>query len=358
MNSYKNPNDLIERYLQAVRFWMPKTKRQEDLLAELGEDLRSQVEARQEELGHDLDQAEVSAILKRCGAPIVVASRLGPQRYVIGPALYPVYVFVLKMVLLWMMVPIFIFILGPINFANTGNWGTAFGITIGNLWSALFISAGIITLVFAIIERSATLAGKDGKAGSFCSFDPEKLPPLQKQERKPTFAQAFAELVFNTFGFVWLLLVPHHHWMILGPAAAFLTLAPVWHTLYLPIVLLSAAMIVRSAVTLARPQWAWFPLTAQLAQTVVTMLILKYMIDVAGQKPAGGWYPFVVLVDSVRDLPHYARIAAITNSSILIAVICTWFGLCIAGVVQTWKLLMYLRKRITRSQQPASLQAL
>ena len=36
-----NATELIERYLQAVRFWVPKTHRQEDLLTELGEDLRS-----------------------------------------------------------------------------------------------------------------------------------------------------------------------------------------------------------------------------------------------------------------------------------------------------------------------------
>src|SRR5579863_2182514 len=106
MSSYKNPADLIARYLQAVRFWMPKTKRQEDLLAELGEDLHSQVEARQADLGQDLGRKEVEEILKRCGAPMVVASRLGPQRYLIGPAIYPVYAFVLKMVLLWILVPV------------------------------------------------------------------------------------------------------------------------------------------------------------------------------------------------------------------------------------------------------------
>lgn len=39
--------DLIDRYLQAVRFWLPKNARQEDLLAELGDDLRSQIEAKE-----------------------------------------------------------------------------------------------------------------------------------------------------------------------------------------------------------------------------------------------------------------------------------------------------------------------
>ena len=287
---------------------------------------------------------------------MVVASRVGPQHYVIGPTLYPVYAFVLKMVLVWIMVPVFIFILAPINFANTGDWGTAFGTTVGNLWSALFISAGIITLVFAVIERTAAVSGTSGH-GKLCDFDPAKLPPLQK-ERKATFTQTFAELVFNVFGLVWLLLVPHHHWMILGPAAAFLAPAPMWHTFYLAFVLLAAAVILRLGITLARPQWAWFPLSAQLVQTVVTIIIVNFMIDAAGQTTGGGWYPFVILADSVRNSPHYVKIAAVVNASILISLVCTWFGLCIAGVVQTWQLLKYLRKRISRAQQPASLQML
>lgn len=30
-------------------------------------------------------------MLKRCGSPMMVAGRLGPQRHLIGPALFPIY---------------------------------------------------------------------------------------------------------------------------------------------------------------------------------------------------------------------------------------------------------------------------
>src|SRR5258706_2122818 len=155
-SSSRNPIELIDRYLQAVRFWLPKTHRQEDLIAELGEDLRSQIEERETEAGHPIGDAEMSAILKRCGSPMMVAGRLGPQRHLIGPALFPIYEFVLKMVLLWILVPVFIFIVGPVNLANAGgDWGPAVAGTLANLWSGLFIAAGIVTLVFAILERTS-----------------------------------------------------------------------------------------------------------------------------------------------------------------------------------------------------------
>jgi hypothetical protein len=65
--------------------------------------------------------------------------------------LFPIYEFVLKMVLFWILVPVFIFIVGPVTLANSGgNWGLAVASTLANLWSGLFIAAGIVTLVFAI----------------------------------------------------------------------------------------------------------------------------------------------------------------------------------------------------------------
>ena len=186
-----------------MRFWVPKTRKQEELVAELGEDLRSQVEDKETELGRPISVEEVSEILKRCGNPMLVAGRLGPKGYVIGPTLYPIYLFVLKMVLLWILVPVFIFIVGPVNLATSGgNLGEAIGHTIGNLWSGLFIAGGVITLVFAVLERT------HAQMGTECKWDPSSLPPLQKQERKTSLVQAVCELVFGWFGVIWLLCSP------------------------------------------------------------------------------------------------------------------------------------------------------
>jgi hypothetical protein len=341
--------ELIDRYLEAVRFWLPEAKRQEDLLAELGEDLRSQVEEREAELGHPLAAAEMAAILKRCGSPMMVAGRLGPKRHLIGPGLFPIYGFVLKMVLLWILVPVFIFIVGPVNLANSGgDWGSAVVSTLGNLWSGLFIAAGMVTLVFAILERTSAHLKAE------CPWDPLKLPPVRKDERKPSLLKAVCELGFGFFGLIWLLLVPHNPGLILGPAAAFLKAGPMLHTFYIPIVLLSVAALLRSAITLARPQWTWFPLLSQLLQTVFTLIVLNYMIEAVTKAPTA--FPFVVLEDAVRDSPKYIRVAAIVNVSILVSLASAWLGVCIAGIVQTWEFLGYLRKRISGAGHPASLE--
>src|ERR1700738_2779675 len=99
--------ELLDRYLQAIEFWLPKRQRQ-DIIAELSEDLRSQIEEKETELGRKLEDAEVEAILKRCGAPLEVASRYRPQQYLIGPALFPIYRFVLAVTLIGCVVPRFL----------------------------------------------------------------------------------------------------------------------------------------------------------------------------------------------------------------------------------------------------------
>jgi hypothetical protein len=351
MSKPKNPIELVDRYLQAVRFWLPKSRRQEELLAELGEDLCSQIEAKEEETGRPLENAEVSAILKTCGSPMTVASRLGPQRHLIGPALYPIYTFVLKMVLLWIMVPVFTFIVGPVNLTNTaGDWGRAVVHTLGDLWNGAFIAAGIITLVFAVIERTHALAGVE------CKWDPETLPPLQKPEGRTSFVQTVCELAFGIFGFIWLLLIPSNPFLILGPAAHMLKPAPLWHAFYLLILLLAALGLARSAITLAKPQWRWFPHASQLLQLVCTLILLRFLLAATFHVPAGDWYPFVTLADSAVKSATSVRLAAIVNVSILISLASTWLGVSIALVVHTLKFLRFLRGSRDLTTHSVSLQ--
>jgi hypothetical protein len=75
--------DLLERYLQAVRTYLPK-KQQEDILKELGENLRAQIEDQEAAIGRPLNEDEVAAILKKHGHPLFVASRYRQARHLIG----------------------------------------------------------------------------------------------------------------------------------------------------------------------------------------------------------------------------------------------------------------------------------
>ena len=58
--------DLLARYLQAVRFFLPRGS-QDDIVRELEEELRAQMEDRESQLGRTLTDEERSEILKRHG---------------------------------------------------------------------------------------------------------------------------------------------------------------------------------------------------------------------------------------------------------------------------------------------------
>jgi len=82
--------ELLDRYLQAVKKHLP-WQRQDDIIAELKANLESQLEDKEGELGRPLTQGEAEDWLKQLGPPIQVAARYQPQRYLIGPAIFPIY---------------------------------------------------------------------------------------------------------------------------------------------------------------------------------------------------------------------------------------------------------------------------
>ncbi len=234
--------ELLDRYLQAIEFWLPKRQRQ-DIIAELSEDLLSQIEEKETELGRKLKDAEVEAILKRCGAPLEVASRYRPQQYLIGPMLFPIYRFVLAILLIGCVVPRYliwlVFLL--VDPAHRGY------LHMENLWVTVLYFAFFTTLAFAIAERSGV------KLEALNTWNPSKLPPVRhpnRISRLGSLLEIAAALVFN----VWCVSV---FWPrpVIDLYGAQLTLAPVWRIFFWSFLLLAAANIAIAAVNLFRPYW-------------------------------------------------------------------------------------------------------
>lgn len=53
--------EIIDRYLQAVEFWLPE-KQKRDIVADLAEDLRAEMKEREAALGRALTEAEVEGL--------------------------------------------------------------------------------------------------------------------------------------------------------------------------------------------------------------------------------------------------------------------------------------------------------
>ena len=88
--------ELLDRYIHSLKMMLPPDK-MEDIAAEIRSNLESLAEDRAAELGRELRPAEMSAILKQHGHPMIVASRYRdrPARGLISPDLFPLYWFTL-----------------------------------------------------------------------------------------------------------------------------------------------------------------------------------------------------------------------------------------------------------------------
>jgi hypothetical protein len=72
---------------------------QDDILRELKENLRAQMEEKESPAGRLLKEDELADILKRHGHPLFVAMRYRQRRHLVGSTLFPVYWFVMKIIL-------------------------------------------------------------------------------------------------------------------------------------------------------------------------------------------------------------------------------------------------------------------
>jgi hypothetical protein len=195
--------ELIDRYLHAVRFWLPQGQA-DDIIAELSEDMQAQLEERASALGREMTADEVAGFLRQRGRPMLVANRYLPQEHLIGPVLFPIYKFVLKIVAFFYLVPgglvrVGIALAGPAGDAAGGShgWVALFGSLWSWLWMAGLISAGVVTVVFVCLERA------EAKSHFLESWDPRKLPAV-RNPRKGSRTSAAINLAVNlVFGVYW-----------------------------------------------------------------------------------------------------------------------------------------------------------
>jgi hypothetical protein len=238
---------LTERYLNAVKQMLPSSQ-QADIIAELREAIEARIEDRESELGRPLKAVEVEAILKSFGHPIIVAGRYGPQRTLIGPALFPIW---------WLSLRV---CLGIATVFYAANFVVALfdygGLPDGFLpamrvWphyiSSVIFIVGVVTVGTILIERL--------KPGPFENWSLKDLSPVKL---KPTGRiEIGLALVFEVLGLLFWALLPffghqlldamfiHHDLEGHRTQLHFLQLADIWWpTLWAIIVAIAALQVV------------------------------------------------------------------------------------------------------------------
>ena len=90
---------LIELYLEEIRRQLPSRNR-DDILKEIQSTLMDTIEDRNPNPGSTPDEDTVKAVLKEFGSPREVARQYGAKNYLVGPRLFPIYLRVLRIVLI------------------------------------------------------------------------------------------------------------------------------------------------------------------------------------------------------------------------------------------------------------------
>lgn len=241
--------ELIDRYLSAIRWNLPRGSNADDVVAELRDLIASRIEDREEALDRALTEKEVSGVLREFGHPLVVAARYGTQQSLIGPEIFPFYWFALKVVLAIVLAVSVISNLAHVVFGG-GSVMHALAHALGGVWWSLLGNAALVTLAFAVLERTGWLNAYLEK------WQPEELPNLADLKVKPQSAWHSAfEVVAGIVIILWWVGLIHVPVMWTDQKGLTLTPAPIWATLWAPILALMIARLVFNIVQWARPRW-------------------------------------------------------------------------------------------------------
>jgi hypothetical protein len=319
--------DLLDRYLQAVKRHLP-WQRQDDILAELRANLESQLEDKESELGRPLTTAEAEAWLKQIGPPIQVAARYQPQQYLIGPSIFPIYLYVLKFATLLALL-VYSVVSAIVIFVGSNPNLTAVVGAILNAPGILLNTAFWITFVFAIIEFAITRYGTSWlpadkfppAAGYGPNWTPSDLPPIEKKasggKKTRSYAQAVAEVIFGFLLIVWLLLIPKYPFLLFGPGIVYVHLAPfqlepIWWQFYWWIVGLNIFQVGWKLINLLYGAWQdphpWMTLAYKAFGLIPIVVLLNHPMLFSLKHPELDQQRYGTTLDLVNLSVHRAML--------------------------------------------------
>ncbi len=297
--------ELVDRYLNFIRMLLPRGKRQ-DIIEELSADLHAQIADQEAELGRPLHQAELEAVLKQCGHPLVVAARYQSEQALIGQPFYSLYVFALKLVQ-WVLFPLFL-VVGAVVALFRTHPVVALITSMGDAIMSCIYVVGVLTVMFIVLEKLQT------KLTFLEDWKPAELPKLPVVPDPVTIPRSasfggFAGLLLFVLwwaGVIRFPELPHVHFMQVMPDGFF------W-----PILLLAAAEMALHLMNLFLPWWTKKRAAFRLLLDACSLVLLAAI--------AMTWPWFAIHVDagmpaSVGPSAHdLAVLEQVVNMSLLIS---------------------------------------
>jgi hypothetical protein len=173
--------EILDRYIYEVGRHLPR-KLRSDVQVELHSLLHETLDERAREAGRPADAKLAAQVLREFGTPQEVADRYAPKaRYLIGPRWYPTYILVVKVVAIVLPSILAAFLIVALLFSKGPLAPLSAGKVARMVWTfvtAGIFNLGILTLVFAIVERTQIQPDQEVEA-----WDPGMLPPVDDPDR-------------------------------------------------------------------------------------------------------------------------------------------------------------------------------
>ncbi len=267
--------ELIERYVHEVGQQLP-TNMRTDIVLELRSLLQDNLDDMAADMGQEPTVKMAEAMLKEFGRPEEIAARYRPERYLIGPEIFPLFRQVLVIVfLVTSALPIAGLVLTLLNseitiFGVDGwNW-------LGNYVRNVLVSAGIVTIIFAIVEYTQDTSWKQSQEAE---WDPMSLPAVKDGER--------VNRLETAFGMMWsvafiILFNFYRHWIVAiipagGEVQRIPLLAPEFAA-FVPWLTLSWGLeLALKSVVLLRGRWTRLTRWLELALVPLDIYIINLM---------------------------------------------------------------------------------
>lgn len=330
---------ILDRYLTAVKFWLPKSQR-DDIAAELAANLQSEIDDRAESLGRPLNDAELAALLKQHGPPVLVASRYrGEQRTVsfgrqlIGPVVFPFYWIALKVSLLLLLVPGFI---SAVFLQGDGRTLSEFIRALGHVvrlsLPALLIVTGIFALIDLNLRRFHLL--ERWSAG----WDPNTLPPSEHQKKEVKRSSSIGGIIFTSIFILWWMRHSTIPLLFVTKTGAQIHLAPVVAGFYWPVLIVSFISLAQHWINLLEPGWRWLPPLTGVITSLAGLFILYPLLK----------YPDLITFTDGNGVPMSKGGMAGLHHLLSKGLMATMLGILIVGTIYAWQLLWIVWQSVAR----------
>jgi hypothetical protein len=201
----------------------------------------------------------------------------------------------------------------------------------------VLIQFGVVTAIFAAMERQFTKHPDrwDPRRPNYPHYVNISLElDSSKETSYVPRLESISQLIALSISIVWLRAIQESPFLILGPAAAFLKLAPVWRQFYFPVVLLALVGMLQAGINIVRPDWVRLRSVTRVllsgGMLVIWFLLLR----------AGSWIvPPTISVNSTTDFSHTVQIA---NQ-------CFFYGLLLAVAISGFQFFRDIRRLVRQT---------